>query len=741
MPNFDKATSQSHTFARLYPCRMYNSGWVLHSGTTYYLDLGSGVYFDSATCKIWDGVNKTDFDDFNTRIEITNYPTLADVLLGAGRYFYDSTLNRIYLRNTNDENPNGKWVVIETELFVGTYGAYVGGKYYEPYLIKPPSFKQSFGNQIFGFLPTESSSIELSNATHWLESLSYDYIFEGARINVYVALLGENQTIKDVDAELHQTIAGQMGSVSIRDNTASIQVRNFIEYLNLPYNRLSVVSSVFSPSNIKIEERQAYIRKIFGYVRGFKPVGITYTTTVSTGTNRNFVVSNDPVSSHPVLSTTVNNAGSSTTEISYVTSAAGFNKGDSIVVQRSGVDRYAFVVDVDYGLNKITHTAVVGAVVNGDIVERGFISGVQIIDDTNTTRFLSYKRDWTETTVSGKACLFLANNFEAVVSGFSGTFHPDNMELTIDVNGVKTVPVTSGALPVGAVNQKSGALCNPVSILFDVLQPTGNPFGVGSAILDESTFDSLADQVSFKVGLAIPEEKLGALPTTKEIAVKLLNSFIGRMFIKSSNPPKLSLSLVAPTKSTPDYTIDKSEIISLNYDLDWNDAPSSITVYGQDPEAVSYFFPGLVAPLLTCTHILGSFESGLDLTFGQFYPYFRRINGHVGRWGTNSKRDYRVDTLTWDTDFSLDPETLAERYFYLIHDRSGKLTITCKNRFFLANIGDTIEVMREALPGFFFVSGTERSKKFIVIEKSYQNNTTVLVLDDQRGIEENSGAW
>lgn len=727
---FDRDTQEIYNYAQMYPVRLFNSGWTQYSGTVYYRDLDFSFYTN--TCHVWDCVDGS-IDQLSTRKELPLANDLADVVANAGRYFYDSSISRLYVRNYNDESPNTKYIAVEAEILVGSYGAYIGDKFYDPYIQKSPVFKQSFANQIFGFFPSESSTIVLNNANHWIEKYAYDFVFDGSRIKVYTELIEPGNK---PGSDQYGIITGQMSSLSIGNQEATLSVRNYFEFLNLPYNRVEKVANrmtaPFSISNLHPDDRDIYLRKIFGYVRGFIPINISYNTTISTSTNRSWLVSADALASHPILSTTVNNAGLSTTTSSYVVDASGFNIGDSIVVQRSGVDKYCFCTGADYTTNIVSHTAVVGSPTNGDQVRRGFISQIQIKDGTNYYD-LQYGRDWTESNHSpiNRAGFILANNFEANF-GMSA-FDPDTMDITLAVNGIKTVPTTSLSQPIGSVSEKSGALCNPVSILYSVLIPADNPYGITSSILDDTTFDTLADSVDTMIGFTIPYTKAASVPTTKDIAVNILNSFIGRVFIKSTTEPTISVNVVGPS-STASYTIDKTDILQFEYNFNFDDVPSLVKIYSQEPER-DIFLPS------------GTTINAGDWDYDQYpTPYLagkltRNINGPVGRWGLNVSREFEQQTFVWDTNFSLTPEDIARRYGYLVMDRRGTLTINVKNRFFLANIGDTIEIQREALPGYEFVFGTLRSRSFILVEKSYSNNGTILVLDDQKSIEENAGDW
>ena len=86
-----------------------------------------------------------------------------------------------------------------------------------------------------------------------------------------------------------------------------------------------------------------------------------------------------------------------------------------------------------------------------------------------------------------------------------------------------------------------------------------------------------------------------------------------------------------------------------------------------------------------------------------------------------------------------DAATLATRLADIFGDRKGRFTIRSKNRFFSNKISDVLEVNRTALPGFSFDKKTLRTRTFNILEIDKGLDSTTMVLDDQRGIEENSG--
>jgi hypothetical protein len=64
------------------------------------------------------------------------------------------------------------------------------------------------------------------------------------------------------------------------------------------------------------------------------------------------------------------------------------------------------------------------------------------------------------------------------------------------------------------------------------------------------------------------------------------------------------------------------------------------------------------------------------------------------------------------------------------------ISIDTKNRFFDTELGNTIEISRDRLPGFPHVRGTDRTRALGVVSTSKALTQINIELDDQKGIED-----
>ena len=64
-----------------------------------------------------------------------------------------------------------------------------------------------------------------------------------------------------------------------------------------------------------------------------------------------------------------------------------------------------------------------------------------------------------------------------------------------------------------------------------------------------------------------------------------------------------------------------------------------------------------------------------------------------------------------------------------------------KNRFFDSQINDVIRISRDRQPGFSFSDGTDQNRDGVIVSAFKGLNEIEIELDDQKGIEDNSGSW
>lgn len=715
-------------FPKIYLNKDLGSYWTLHSGSIYYADI-SGFYCDGS-CNVYEDISTT--LNFSSPT-LLSYVQDVSSITSPGEYTFDLAQKRIYLRSFNSVNPNTRSFTIEHKLFdstnAGHYPAVPNNTnyqyvYYEGNTVKLPQFNQSLSDVQFGYIPVSVSQYISSNTGHYWDKYLYSSSFKNARINVYQDFNGPTLIIQ-----------GLIDSFNIDENQISFSIKSLIGFLDRTYN-LPGILSISGGISVNSQDTNNFIRKIYGKVYGFVGTNIDYSQTATTSNNRKWVLSKDPVSAHPqitcdVLVPSANNTNTTT----QLVSATGLCAGDSIVLQQAGLNTYdVFITSINYSTNVITHTNIPGrTAAAGDKVFRGFVGNVIIINPNGAIFSLSYLRDWVEVDNSGYASITLTNNFENVyvLRGMTSPFDPNTHEILFNVYGTKTVPQKPGGGNLGSVSPIGGAYSNPFGICYDLISEAIRP-EYGLSIIDGVSFSNQVNSTVENVGFAIPESSNGQLVTYKDVMINLLNSCLGRIFITNTiNGPKFSINRVGPS-GAPLTVIDSNEIVSFSYSHNYEDAPNKIKINTNLAE--SKLTVALPISLIT-------FAANNSYDDGKVFFYFK---GEEANNVYLTQKDLEINTYLWDAgNFASSPlYTLVKRIAYFLRQRKGFLNLSLKkNIFLLADIGDTIEVKRESLPGFEFIFGAENSRKFVIIEKTQGTGGIEIVCDDNKSADDFSGVW
>ena len=721
----------------MYWCKLYpklhidftNSPWTLHSGSIYKTLVGSLVV--DLTCGLWEGLPSSTFP-IQPPTLLNNVDSVANIV-APGDWFYNPDDQYLYVRALSG-SPNANGYTLESIILSASHAGHMNltpgnsgtsEVYWEGNLVEAPKFKQALSDLGLGFIPSASSSLRCLNTDGYFNKYLYGFDFKNAKCSIFQEFKVGNEPLNPT-----QTLSGIIDRFTVNEKEISFTISSFLNVLDSLYPVEKVINKGFT--GLKPDHEQLYIRKLYGRVSGIKPIQLDYSAVPSITTNRGFVVSQDPLSSHPVLNVPINTGGTNTTTETTVTDSTGFAPGDFIVIEQAGVPTYGvFITFINYSTHLITHSFIAGRVVAaGDDVRRGFVSNIKITDTDGSTHFLAYERDWTEDTSLGCARFRLTDNFEANHPTMTTPFNPETMEISCTVYGVKTLPTLYGGGSLGAISKEGGAVANPVMIVYDILSEAFRGFESFGLLPENASFIAETAAAEELVGFSIPETQQADPLSFKEIIINILNSFLGRVsMFDTASGPRFGINRVAPTLSTPDYILDKSEIISFSYDHDYEDAPSRINIFVEPTETNHGPIPAVT--------VTGGEVDGITST-----RFFQRSGKYAIRsYFTSSERNY--STYLWHpSDYTTGAVGDAINHImYYIWQRSGKLTVTVKNRLIEAEIGNTIQVNRDALPGFEFLYGTERTRKFILIEKQQGIDSVVLVLDDQKGVEDVAGSW
>jgi hypothetical protein len=232
--------------------------------------------------------------------------------------------------------------------------------------------------------------------------------------------------------------------------------------------------------------------------------------------------------------------------------------------------------------------------------------------------------------------------------------------------------------------------------------------------LDTAVFTSLQGTLADTVGFAVPERSTEDFPLYKDLIAGLLQTLLLRAGRNTND--LWTLTEVGPLGAVT-KTIEDDEITrgSISYEFDYSDVVSEVLVEYAFKEVSNRANESLEGDVSTAT---ASSNNALYLH--------------------QQKRQTTIKSLHYDSAYA---EVLADRCSYALGERRGLLTIESKNRFFDILLGDVVRLSREKIPGFVYVDGTVQTEDFIVIDTVKSLNKVTMILDDQKGIEDNSGSW
>lgn len=632
--------------------------------------------------------------------------------LSDGDWFYDTNTNIFYIDIGSDPSLN---IVVSTyEIYLGTFDSHwyripndntSREVYYEPLIKKSPSINLTVSDGLFGFMPSQSSNIVVSNATHLLQEHLYSSSFKDCDIDIW-HWLDEITT-----ANVKLLFKGICGNVQSSDSDISINILDRNQIFKNEY-RHAVGDSFYGSTsfpNCQPSSLNRPIRKIFGYVDNIIPVNIDYVATnPTTSDNRTWIVTNDETNLGSV-STTVPASPTSTTTRTYLSSVDGFRVGDSVWIDSAsgpGFDGFVHVTAV--GPDYIDHAAIGTLAAPTSVVKRNFVGNVDIFSNGVLYR-AKYGRDYSEyTDGTNKVAGFTFST--SLESNLSMPATLSVFDLVYSrVYGHK-VTATIGGNPFGTDSATTGGLTNGIVLLYNILK---THLGLSEAELDLSTFQTVEALYSTEVGFALPFAKSSNFPTYADIITKLATTLLLKIFQDDSN--KWSIAQIKPL-TTSIKTIEDDEILreSFSHRFEYDDIISNIIVDYKRKD---------VSDENQQSDQSFSSESYISNTA----RYLHKV----------SKQKSFECLLFLDTD----AQEIAQKLSFIFGDRKGIITLSTKNRFLDTLVGDEITVSRTRQAGFSYDADIDRSRAASVLSVEKSLNNIKLELSDQKGIQDNSGAW
>lgn len=673
--------------------------------------LVSGFIYKATFSQVYGRPVRFEFDG----VEMTEVTTST---VDASEWYYDEDTFEIYFRAPQSGDPDTEGLSVAFyNLYCATFDAYwfsdplddtTDVTYFEPIIQKEPEIKSSTTDNIFGFLPTQTSSISLINTESFLDPHIYDSSFNGASIKIYHTLKSELEV-----ANIKLVYDGLMSDVSYNGINVSIKTTDRIDIFSKEWRNAD--TSFFSTDdfpNLNPTFIGKPIRYVYGYVRGFQPVNIDYVADDirTTSDNRDWVVVAEQTGLSEIVRT-VPATPSSTTTRTYVNFAEGLMVGDTVFLD-GATDYYVVITAVNFTSdNYIEHAAIAAPMATGEFIKKGFVSRVEITQN-NVVYTAMYGRDYT------------IGNFAV---GTRGITFSSSLEANLSIPETLSSGDTVSCYVYGRVNdlvadsnpfgendqrgtERSFNLANAVMITYDVLK---NKLSIPESEINIDQFIALhlSTRDNQALGFAIPDTASGGFPNYKTIISKILETSLFRIFVDNDN--KWTLEQLAPLGSSA-FSIDDFELQGFSYEFNYNDIVSDVIVNYQTrdiPDQPAY----------------SSGQSKTVMSTSTVAQYVHKVE----------KQRTFLSAHFKEADATL----MANRLSYILGERQGLIKFSAKKRLFGNIINDTMTVNREKLPGFQYASGTENSREFSITATTKSLKGVSIEANDQLGIQNNEGDW
>lgn len=645
--------------------------------------------------------------------------------LSDGDWFFDTTDSVLYFDDGGNPT-SGTDIVVTYDIYLGTFDAHFNQDpldsssrvvYFEPLITQSPQINQSSTEDLFGFLPTIATTITIANTTQFLQEHVYASSFHNCKILVY-HYLGSLTT-----ANTKLVTSGFCSTISYKETATTIEVFDnralFDEEFRHPTGLSFFASGTLPAVDPDFDGRP--IRRVFGVVDKFIPVNIDFNADAPTVTNnRRYIVMN-PHDNIIFINATVSASPASTTTRTYIDSADGLRVGDAVWIDKA-TDEYVNISAVNKtGSHYIEHdTLTGGAALPADIVKRGFLGNVIIYRSGFAPLKLEYPLDYTvyQDATNKLAGFTLVDNFEARHNTSGEMFYNSGSNATsllpsdlvyCRVYG-NTNQETLGGSSFGSDSSETSTLAQAIVVMYSLLK---NNIGLTESEIDTTTISSLQSSVTDEIGLAIPQKNGDDFPKYRDILTQIFQTLLLKFLINDDG--KYSVTQTAPIGAVS-KTIEDDEILrdSFEYLFNYKDIISDIIVE-YDPKEVS------------------TKNNQGDL-------YYNKVT-------SSSNLAKRLHNVTKQKTFKSlhftesEAQTLANRLQYALGDRNGRIKIRSKTRFFDTELNEALRISRARMPGFEYVSGTKRNRDGAVVSTFKSLTQIDLEIDDQKGIEDNSGSW
>jgi len=631
-------------------------------------------------------------------------------------------------------DPNNENVIVSYEIHISTSAGYyhriptdtaTPEVYFEGVIVRAPVVSSGSNSDFFGFLPSAVGPMTCLNTMALFEPHIHDRGFNNTVIKVYHAVGERPASIKHIISGVVSGIQYSTDNIifSIRDKSRLLnkEWRNKIIRSSVDAAGVGTVESFWKSSLASTALESGWsgrpIRPIFGFIEGLRLVNLDYNATAPTTAN-NRVWGGHSAHGTPQAIGVVYTSGSTTTR-TFLTPQR-FQVGDYV----DGILNTTILVTGTGkvgGIPYIDHAALGAPLAPGTQIYRYAFNGIYLVQGGVLTRLTNilYQANHPDRVgfdINQTGYFFeitIGSNIE-VFEGAAGTINPANGDYLLVAraygmsasSNLHLLPKLGGFFfSVDDTTVRSVTDC--ASLLYGIMR---NQLGIPESEIDTDSIAALKGSDPCRVGFAIPENYNEAFPSYKDVITKILQSSMSKIFQNDMGQwSVVQYGLLG----TADYAIQAESEISL---------------------AIKYLYDDIITRAI----VNYGYRQINETTGAEILSYRSLSNSSVynARLHNISKSEL-FSTYLFD---STDASTLASRLLDLLGERRAILRIVTENEFFNVNIGDTISVERERLPGYAYTDGTDRIRKFFVLLVAKDvSGKVVIEADDQKGIEDNPG--
>jgi len=252
---------------------------------------------------------------------------------------------------------------------------------------------------------------------------------------------------------------------------------------------------------------------------------------------------------------------------------------------------------------------------------------------------------------------------------------------------------------------------NPITVLASLLV---NFTGILPEQIDWESFETArVYHKNREVSFAIPRSTSDAAPSMQNLIGEVCQSTLSRIHVGNDGRWKISLAL--PVGEEPDFLVEDEHLIGdVNFEIDYDDITHKVSVF-HDRREISQ-------------NTLEYYGSAKAVSATKQTSVFIHEISRVREFYSIFKNQEDADWLGW-------------RLLQILSGPKRTARLRVPIQIGRVEVGSTILLKRNLIPGFEYDPDVVREMTGAVIEVEQNAQSYELTIDEQRGIEDNAGSW